>query len=70
LRISRSGAAWAFHASSDGEWWRLLRYFSLRSEDPVSVGFMAQSPQGQGCTAAFERIAFRAGAPSDLRDGS
>ena len=29
LRITRSGAAWAFHASTDGAWWRLLRYFTL-----------------------------------------
>ena len=29
LRITRSGAAWAFHASADGSWWRLLRYFAL-----------------------------------------
>jgi len=77
LRMTRSGAAWAFHASTDGDWWRLLRYFSLGSDDPgampanaVAIGFLAQSPTGQGCTAAFEQIAFRAGAPSDLRDGS
>jgi uncharacterized protein len=70
LRMTRSGTAWAFHASTDGDWWRLLRYFSLGDGDPVKVGFLAQSPTGQGCTAAFERIAFRAGAPSDLRDGS
>ncbi|MFZ0755192.1 MAG: DUF1349 domain-containing protein [Trebonia sp.] len=25
LRITRSGRAWAFHASEDGAWWRLLR---------------------------------------------
>ena len=37
LRITRSGAAWAFHASSDGAWWRLLRYFSL-GKDLVRVG--------------------------------
>jgi uncharacterized protein len=70
LRITRSGTAWAFHASTDGDWWRLLRYFSLGSDDPVKIGFLAQSPKGQGCTAAFERISFLAGAPSDLRDGS
>ena len=29
LRITRSGSAWAFHASTDGSWWRLLRYFAL-----------------------------------------
>jgi len=70
LRITRSGAAWAFHASTDGDWWRLLRYFSLGSDDPVKIGFLAQSPTGQGCKATFERIAFLTGPPSDLRDGS
>jgi hypothetical protein len=73
LRVARSGRAWAFHASADGGWWRLLRYFSLGEHDAgeqVRVGFLAQSPTGEGCTASFDRIAFRAGAPSDLRDGS
>jgi uncharacterized protein len=56
LRITRTGAASAFHASTDGTWWRLLRYFSLGlSLDPglVRVGFLAQSPTGEGCAAAF-----------------
>ena len=72
LRITRSGAAWAFHASADGAWWRLLRYFAL-SADPaemVRVGFLAQSPTGEGCAATFDHITFRAGAPENLRDGS
>ncbi|HEX6932855.1 MAG TPA: DUF1349 domain-containing protein [Streptosporangiaceae bacterium] len=74
LRITRSGAAWAFHASTDGAWWRLLRYFALSGNsggnDDCQVGFLAQSPTGQGCTATFDQISFRAGAPADLRDGS
>src|SRR5579859_5038595 len=76
LRVTRCGAAWAFHSSADGQWWQLVRYFSLGSDvsaaaaNAVKVGFLAQSPTGQGCTATFERIAFRPGAPSDLRDGS
>lgn len=69
LRITRSGAAWAFHASADGAWWRLLRYFTL-GRDLVRVGFLAQSPTGEGCAATFDHIAFRSGAPGDLRDGS
>jgi regulation of enolase protein 1 (concanavalin A-like superfamily) len=69
LRITRSGAAWAFHASADGAWWRLLRYFTL-GRDLVRVGFLAQSPAGQGCAATFDHITFRAGAPENLRDGS
>jgi uncharacterized protein len=75
LRITRSGRAWAFHASTDGRWWRLLRYFSLTGTGtgaaaPVMAGFLAQSPTGQGCTARFSQIAFRPGAPAGLRDGS
>jgi uncharacterized protein len=69
LRITRTGVAWAFHASADGSWWRLLRYFALGA-DPVRAGFLAQSPAGQGCSATFDRISFRPGAPENLRDGS
>ena len=72
LRITRSGAAWAFHASAEGSWWRLLRYFALGGEpaELVRVGFLAQSPTGQSCTAAFDHISFQPGAPANLRDGS
>jgi uncharacterized protein len=72
LRVTRSGAAWAFHASADGAWWRLLRYFALSGDrdELARVGFLAQSPTGQGCAATFDQIAFRPGAPENLRDGS
>jgi len=73
LRVTRKGAAWAFHASEDGKWWRLLRYFSLgehETGETVRVGFLAQSPTGPGCTAVFDQFAFSAEAPEDLRDGS
>jgi uncharacterized protein len=70
LRITRTGPAWAFHASTDGNWWQLLRYFSLEASDEVKVGFLAQSPTGDGCTASFDHIAWRPGALADLRDGS
>ena len=79
LRMTRSGAAWAFHASVDGSWWRLLRYFALgnepadcvtQPESDVRVGFLAQSPTGKGCAVTFDQISFRPSAPADLRDGS
>jgi len=72
LRVTRCGAAWAFHASADGAWWRLLRYFAIAGDpaELVRVGFLAQSPAGPGCAATFDRIAFRPGAPENLRDGS
>jgi len=73
LRLTRSGRAWAFHASTDGTWWSLLRYFSLGEQDsgePAHVGFMTQSPTGKGCSAVFDQITFEPVAPADLRDGS
>jgi len=72
LRITRSGRAWAFHASADGSWWRLLRYFALGGDpaELVRVGFLAQSPTGEGCTATFDHISFRPGATENLRDGT
>lgn len=70
LRITRSGRAWAFHASENGTWWRLLRYFTLGEASGARVGFLAQSPTGPGCTAVFDEIAYKPGGPADLRDGS
>ncbi|MGH3278993.1 MAG: DUF1349 domain-containing protein [Trebonia sp.] len=70
LRIARSGRAWAFHASHDGAYWQLLRYFTLGEASGARVGFLAQSPSGAGCTAVFDSVSFRPDAPTDLRDGS
>jgi hypothetical protein len=54
-QVPDAGAAWAFHASTDGAWWRLLRYFALSSDpaEMIRVGFLAQSPTGEGCAATF-----------------
>lgn len=68
LRITRTGSAHAFHASDNGHYWRLIRYFALGAS--ARVGFMAQSPTGGGCTAVFSDIRFTPSAPADLRDGS
>jgi len=71
LRVTRTGYAWAFHASLDGAYWRLLRYFALGSSaGPVPVGLMPQSPTGTGCAVTFDQVSFTPGAPADLRDGS
>jgi regulation of enolase protein 1 (concanavalin A-like superfamily) len=70
LRITRSGRAWAFHASENGTYWQLLRYFTLGEASGARIGFLAQSPLGHGCTAIFDAIAYRSGAPANLRDGS
>ncbi|TXS51691.1 DUF1349 domain-containing protein, partial [Streptomyces sp. t39] len=53
LRVSRTGNAFAFHASTDGERWTFVRIFALGDEESARaalVGFMAQSPVGQPLT--------------------
>ncbi|MET8948747.1 DUF1349 domain-containing protein [Streptomyces sp. NPDC004542] len=73
LRISRTGRAFAFHASRDGERWTFVRLFTLGGEKETGaalVGFMTQSPMGEGCVVTYDRIAFRDTWPDDLRDGS
>jgi regulation of enolase protein 1 (concanavalin A-like superfamily) len=73
LRVTRTGETFAFHASTDGSWWRLVRYFALTGSPagvPVRVGLEAQAPTGEGCRVTFDQITFRAEAPADLRDGS
>lgn len=72
LRLSRTGSAFAFHASADGEAWTFVRVFTLGTAGEraaARVGFLVQSPTGEGCGAAFDRIAFRPEGVKNLRDG-
>ena len=70
LRVSRIGDALAFHWSVDGALWHLLRYFRLMpGVQGLSVGFCAQSPTGQGCTARFSQIECTATTLGNVRDG-
>ncbi|WP_437971265.1 DUF1349 domain-containing protein [Sorangium sp. So ce260] len=69
LRVARLGQAYAFHASADGAAWRLIRYFALGGAEDVAVGFSAQSPTGDECTAVFEDIRFAPRRLGDIRSG-
>lgn len=68
LRISGVRGAYAFHASTDGQWWHLVRHFTL-GQTQAQVGFEVQSPLGDGCQATYTEIAYRASSIDDLRDG-
>ena len=69
LRVARRGGAFAFHCSADGERWRLVRHFALAQAADVAIGFLAQSPEGDGCTATFDSIRYRVERLGDLRSG-
>ena len=71
LRVSRIGSVYAYHASTDGKTWTLVRVFSLGTEVAEhQVGFEVQSPTGEGCTATFDDIRFTRQSLTELRDGS
>ncbi len=71
LRVSRSDGVYAFHSSTDGERWDLVRVFSLGPDvSGHRVGFEVQSPTGAGCTVGFDDIRCSTERLEDLRDGS
>jgi regulation of enolase protein 1 (concanavalin A-like superfamily) len=69
LRVARLGRACAFHASTDGNNWQLVRHFALDNADALETGFLAQSPTGAGCVATFEQIRYSPERLADLRSG-
>jgi hypothetical protein len=71
LRVSRVDHVYAFHASTNGQTWCLIRVFTLGEVlDRHMIGFEAQSPTGDGCVVTFDHIRFTPERLADLRDGS
>jgi regulation of enolase protein 1 (concanavalin A-like superfamily) len=60
LKIARKGGVYVFYLSADGTAWRMLRTFALPTDQPVLVGFSAQSPKGERFTARFSNLHWRA----------
>jgi uncharacterized protein len=70
LRAARLGRAFAFHASTDGTFWHFVRHFALDAAETIAVGFSAQSPTGEACTATFDAIRYAPERLHDLRSGA
>ncbi len=71
LRVARVAKTYAFHASTDGTTWDLIRLFNLRpGTEPTSVGFLAQAPTGPGCQVRFTNISYTTDTLAEFRDGS
>jgi regulation of enolase protein 1 (concanavalin A-like superfamily) len=68
LRVVRIDDAFAFHLEAAGRW-QLIRHFALHAGD-ARVGFLAQSPTGDGCTARFREIRTERRRLDDVRDGT
>jgi regulation of enolase protein 1 (concanavalin A-like superfamily) len=69
MRIAKLEKAYAFHVSENGEEWNLIRHFKLEDGTNTQMGFLAQSPTGEGCTASFSGIQFEEKLLADIRSG-
>lgn len=69
LRAAKTPNTVAFHYSLDGQVWHFVRYFWLANLESVRVGFSAQSPTGERCTAIFSQFHYHAGQLADNRSG-
>lgn len=61
LKVTRRGEVYSFFASENNQHWRLVRIFSLDCDESsileiVKVGFLANSPFGNGCDIEFNNI--------------
>jgi regulation of enolase protein 1 (concanavalin A-like superfamily) len=71
LRIARMAHIVAFHASDDGVSWRMVRVFTFGPDFSFThAGFLAQSPNGEGCAVGFENIRYSNDLPADIRAGA
>ncbi len=69
LRIAGIDQTFAFHFSTDGRFWHMVRYFTLGELHNLALGFSSQSPTGQKCTAVFSEITYKKGKLKDIRSG-
>jgi regulation of enolase protein 1 (concanavalin A-like superfamily) len=56
LRITKSQDTVSFLYSTDGEDWKLIRYFGMKWPSGIVAGVVAQSPKGDGCRVHFDYL--------------
>ena len=69
FQIAKKGNLFALHYSSDGNEYKMVRYFALSMKETFKVGFVAQSPTGEGGDCLFEEIQLNYDTPKDFRKG-
>jgi regulation of enolase protein 1 (concanavalin A-like superfamily) len=70
MQIAKKGGLFALHYSLNGSDYKMVRYFKLPMKEPFKLGFVAQSPTGEGGTCLFEEIQLSYETVKDLRKGS
>lgn len=69
LQICRVGQSFAFHYSTDGNQFYMMRFFSLPVGDTIKVGLLAQSPTGEGGVRVYEQLSIEERTVKNIRMG-
>lgn len=69
LRVCRVGNNFAFHYSTDGEQFYMMRFFHLPVDPTVKVGLLAQAPTGQGGLRVYENLTIEKKTAKNIRAG-
>ena len=69
LQITRLGNCFAFHYSSDGENYYMVRVFALPVSETIKVGLIAQAPIGSGGERHFEEFSLENRTVKNIRTG-
>ncbi|MCM3626723.1 DUF1349 domain-containing protein [Paenibacillus glycanilyticus] len=69
LQMCRSGRSFAFHYSTDGEHFDMMRFFALPVDEIVKVGLLAQSPLGNGGNRIYENLTIERKTVKNIRMG-
>lgn len=69
LQLCRIGNNFAFHYSTDGEHFYMMRYFNLPAEPIMKVGLLAQAPLGSGGKRIYENLSIEKKTVKNIRVG-
>lgn len=69
LQAARSGNAFAFHYSTDGVRYDMMRFFHLPAEDTIKVGLLAQAPTGEGGERIYDNFTLENRTVKNIRAG-
>jgi regulation of enolase protein 1 (concanavalin A-like superfamily) len=69
LQVCRVGNSFAFHYSTNGENYYMMRFFNLPVDEVVKVGLLAQAPLGSGGKRIYENLTIERKTVKNIRMG-
>lgn len=61
--------SFAFHYSTDGERYDMMRFFHLPADKTIKVGLLAQAPTGSGEIRVYENVTIEKRTVKNVRMG-